>query len=172
MRLSLEEKAKRVEERKVKREAEKELKRIETEKNQPEISEITFTIEWKKSRTWGYCPRLEVNGYYKESIPGEGKFFRDDSFYASGCGYDKLSTVVGQACNKYLKYLLWKNETRIKAEKNNPDFPYGISNYSENRFSYGQGIGIECYPRIFEYLGAKFEKIASGSSFDVYKVTL
>lgn len=51
--------------------------------NAPELDYISFSVEWKKSRTWGWCPRVysRINGFHGES-------------YASGCGYDKLSSAV------------------------------------------------------------------------------
>lgn len=42
-----------------------------------------FTVEWIKSRTWGNCPRIRWQG---------GKVA-----HASGCGYDKHSTVLALA---------------------------------------------------------------------------
>ena len=44
-------------------EARKEAKRvakIEAERNQKPVKSIDFSIEWKKSRTWGNCPRLDA----------------------------------------------------------------------------------------------------------------
>jgi hypothetical protein len=49
--------------------------------------------------------------------------------------------------------------------------PYGIHLYSDNRPHFGGGIGTNCYYRICEYIGGKFEHIASGKTFDVYKYT-
>ena len=45
-----------------------------------ELGGGTFHVEWRKSRTWGRCPAVMWHG--------------DKAAYASGCGYDKLSTVV------------------------------------------------------------------------------
>lgn len=52
----------------------------------PELDYISFSVEWKKSRNWGWCPRVysRINGFSGES-------------YASGCGYDKLSSAVSSS---------------------------------------------------------------------------
>ena len=52
--------------------------------------EATIVVEWSKSRTWGFCPRID-NMYGLE---------RGKAAYASGCGYDKLSAVL-------CEYLVW-----------------------------------------------------------------
>lgn len=46
----------------------------------------SFTVDWKKSATWGNCPRIDYRG--------------EKAAYASGCGYDKLSAVL-------VEYLGW-----------------------------------------------------------------
>lgn len=46
--------------------------------------EGTLNVEWRKSREWSYCPAaLDYRG--------------EKMAYASGCGYDKLSTVLCDA---------------------------------------------------------------------------
>ena len=76
------------------------------------VTEITFKIEWRRSRTWGMCPACETWVHY-EGEPQD--FIRDDdgkprtfsdgqpmkisTHYnsrtcASGYGYDKRSTVM------------------------------------------------------------------------------
>lgn len=54
--------------------------------NAPTVDYISFAIEWKKSSTWGWNPRVysHINGFHGES-------------YASGCGYDKLSSAVSSS---------------------------------------------------------------------------
>jgi hypothetical protein len=149
----------------------KTLARIETEKNQKPVKEMLLTIEWVKSRTWGNNPRLEAGVSFKD-----GTFERSETFTCSGCGYDKESTVIAQAFNKYLKYKLWAlTEEQIKGGNTIPSpegkAPYGIANYSPEYRDYSGGIGTSCYYKIAEYIGGKFEHIASGKTFDVYKYT-
>ena len=76
---------------------------------------IMMTIEWKKNRTWGNCPRIYADVYYHN-----GSYDQIES-YASGYGYDKESTVMADIFNCTLKYKLRRNEHRIK------ESPYGIS---------------------------------------------
>ena len=156
------------------RERIKERAVILAEMTQPEIKELNIVIEWKKSRTWGNCPRA-----YVEVSRKDGTFYRSDpSYYASGCGYCKESTVIAEIFNDYLKYKLW----RLLPEQakgghgslDNGPAPYGINirNYDDiERRYFAGGIGVNCYYQISEYIGGKFECIASGKSFDVYKYT-
>lgn len=71
------------------RAAEKEIAKIEAEKNQKPVKRLTINIEWVKSRTWGHNPHATAEVEFHD-----GTFTRRDGFRASGCGYDKESTVV------------------------------------------------------------------------------
>jgi hypothetical protein len=158
------------------RRIEKELIKIETEKNQKPIKNILITIEWKKSRTWGHNPNAAAAIEYQD-----GTFERRGGYKCSGCGYDKESTVIADIYNDFLKYTLWKikleyfkDEVRQKKMKHYIKVPYGIraGEYEgrESRYFDG-GIGTSCYSLISEFIGGKFEHIASGETFDVYKFT-
>jgi len=151
--------------REAKREA-AELAIIEQQKNQKPINKIIISIEWKKSQMWGSNPHCEVKIYYKD-----GEFTRSQVYTASGCGYDKESTVIAQVFNDYLRYKLWKlSEEAIKGGHGSGDegsAPYGINRYSNSR-SFAGGIGTNCYFKISEYIGGEFEQTASGKTFDVF----
>jgi len=164
--------------RKEQKEKIKEITRIQAEKSQPEIKEMTITIEWVKSRTWGSNPHAHAEITYKDNTAGKWKngFFRTSNDYTcSGCGYDKESTVIAQIFNEFLKYKLWQlGSEKIKGGNGSGDTglaPYDIHLYTENHPHYGGGIGTNCYYRIAEYIGGKFEHISSGKMFDVYKYT-
>ena len=132
------------------------------EKNQKKIKSIEISIEWKKSRTWGNCPRASAKIEF-----ADGSYKYDDGlYYASGCGYDKESTVIADIFNNYLKYTLWEIEGNVdKIEKK----PYGIRlNYDYSPCFEG-GVGTSCYYSISEFIGGKFTHITSGKTFDVYK---
>lgn len=159
------------EEKIARREARKEAKKVaaklavvEAEKNQKPVKEITITIEWRKSRTWGSNPHAEAAVSFQD-----GSFERRNSYTASGCGYDKESTVIAQIFNDFLKYKL---HTKIEGEP-----PYGMYygttalSHIPDYVSYNGGVGTSCYYRIGEFIGGKFENIASGKTFDVYKYT-
>ena len=68
------------EELRVKREMEKEQKRIEAEKNQKPVKSITISITWVKSRAWGTNPNAEAFVCYHDKTA-----IRKDKYRASGC---------------------------------------------------------------------------------------
>jgi hypothetical protein len=155
-----------------------ELNRIESEKNQPDVNTLTITIEWSKSRTWGSNPHASAEMTFKNGVGGPwgtGFFRTDKNYTCSGCGYDKESTVIAQIFNDFMKSKLWEMpEDMLKGGNGSNDkggAPYGIHLYSPDRPHFGGGIGTSCYYRIAEYIGGKFEHIASGKTFDVYKFT-
>lgn len=156
---------------------ESELKRIESEMSQPEVQEMTISIEWKKSATWGSNPRAEVQVTFKDKNAGEWKtgYYHKDGYTCSGCGYDKESTVIAQIFNEFMKGKVWKLTPEQRKGGNgsndNGSAPYGIHVYNDLHPHFGGGIGTSCYYRIAEYLGGKFEHVASGKTFDVYKYT-
>lgn len=171
MKLTEEEKKARKVARQQEREAAKELARIESEKNQKPVKRMVINIEWKKSRTWGNCPRA-----YAELHFHDGSFHRtEDSYYASGYGYDKESTVIANIFNDFMKYKLWNltPEQRKGGNGSGDDgkAPYGIHVYSDNQPHFGGGIGTNCYYAIAEYIGGGFKRLASGKTFDVYEYT-
>jgi hypothetical protein len=139
-------------------EARKEAKRlakIEAEKNQKPIKEITFSIEWSKS----FHPTLEARAYH---VDGSTSYVKAR---AGGWGYCKESTVIAEAFNSLLKYKLYQIE-------NNEGLPYGIYLNHNGYTGYSGGIGVSCYYSISEMIGGKFEKLASGKTFDAYKFTM
>lgn len=144
--------------------AQKELNRIEAEKNQKPVNEITITIEWRKSRMWGNNPFCMAFVRYED-----GSSDNSPIFTASGCGYDKESTVIADVFNNYLKYKLY-SEDILKAEGRTEQKPYGITASKEWKYFDG-GIGTSCYYAISKAIGGLFEHVASGKTFDVYKYT-
>lgn len=155
--------------RKAARLLEKETARIAAEKAQKPITSLTITIEWARSRTWGNNPTARGNIMFADGTYGNTSEAR-----ASGCGYDKESTVIADLFNQCLLYKLWQlSEEAVKGGHGSGDSgkaPYGINRYDNHRYFAG-GIGTSCYYRICEYLGGKFEHTASGKTFDVYTAT-
>lgn len=142
------------------------LRQIEAEKAQKPVKKLTINIEWKKSRTWGLNPVAEACVEY-----ADGTFARLPPERASGCGYDKESTVIASVFNACMKYKLWAMSAEaIKdghGSGDNGPAPYGINCYAEGR-GYAGGVGTSCYYKIGEYIGGTFAHVASGKSFDVY----
>jgi hypothetical protein len=156
----------------------KEMAEVEAHKAQKPVKELKITIEWRKSRTWGMNPSAEAEVAFKD-----GTFERRNGYTASGCGYDKESTVIAEIFNSFLRYKLYEAhelKSRINAEK--VSHPYGVYYYgtetqkpSENGYiskpSFNGGVGTSCYYDIGKFIGGKFERVASGKTFDVYKYT-
>lgn len=139
-------------------------KELQFDENLPEITELTITVEWKKSATWGANPTAEayVNGVGNVSSGSIG-----------GCGYDKCSTAVARVINQVPQFLKLMYELKDK--------PKNYKRKSHEVFGYGSGygvlpafeggVGVSVYDRIFKSIGYKFETISSGKMFDVYKIT-
>lgn len=128
----------------------KENKEIEAMATMADIDEIIFDVEWRKSRTWGYCPRAKWRCYFKNG------FFMEGSEYASGCGYDKLSTVVANGLNRVAKGMLWRKRNSRKQK------PYGVKHAGLGASKtyppfFEGGVGTDCYYRVAEFLGGKME---------------
>lgn len=162
--------------RKAERLAAKELARIDSERNQRPVKELTITIEWKKSRMWGANPHASASVRFHN-----GSYDSKDGYTASGCGYDKESTVIAAVFDDFLLYKLWSKvpDELTRAERDSQwkvegKAPYGIRAGSYEGIDYrgySGGIGTNCYYNISEYIGGKFERIASGKTFDVYRYT-
>lgn len=155
--------------RKAEREAAKRAAEIAAERAQKPIKSLTVSIEWKKSRMWGNNPTATGRVEY-----ADGTFGRTAEAKASGCGYDKESAVLANIFNQCLKYKLWElSDAAMKGGHGSMDHgpaPYGINNYNGHR-SFAGGIGVSCYYEICKYLGGKFERVASGKTFDAYTAT-
>lgn len=135
-----------------------------------ELVEAKISIEWKKSKMWGSNPSAECIYSYK----GEDGQLRSNRVFSGsigGCGYDKQSTAVANCLNQINEVL--KSMYLIKNaniwESNHNLFGYG-SGYGLTPSIEG-GVGVSCYPSIFDKLGYKFEEIASGKTFDVFTIT-
>ena len=125
----------------------------------PDVVRIRIDIEWKRNRTWGWCPRAE---YWVSFADGS---YDKGTAYASGCGYDKHSTVVAEIFNKCCKGMLWRKRN------SRTDAPYGINhagkNHDKDYMPYFEGgVGISCYPRITKWLGGKWIENGSGKTYD------
>ena len=168
MKMTQEQKDANKTERKEKREAARLAAKIAGEKNQKPVKSMVITIEWRKSRTWGNNPHAEARVEYHDGTWGSFEA------RASGCGYDKESTVVASLFNDTLLYKLWQlTDEGVKGGNGSNDSgkcPYGISR-GENWRSFAGGIGMSCYPRIAEYIGGRLEHVADGKTFDVWKYT-
>jgi len=139
--------------------------RLNTLSNADEVKSITICIEWKKSAMWGNNPQAEVGVYYTNG--------RYDNFLSSrvgGAGYCKESTAFAEGINQVngiLKEMAILKNANISKSKEEL-LGYG-SGYGEMP-SFEGGVGVSCYYGIFEKIGYKMTKKASGKTFDVWEI--
>ncbi len=144
----------------------RELEKIKTIERAGSFKSIVINVEWTKSRMWCSNPSAEV---LVNKADGQCEFYNSGSI--SGCGYDKESTAIAQGLNQsnqVLKMLFAKKDKNIKIS-NHDLFGYG-SGYGVLPNIEG-GVGVSCYPRIFEKIGYNFATISSGQLFTVYQIT-
>ena len=132
--------------------------------NAPLPTSIDIEVLWHKNKTWGPCPRVNIRW-----VDNNGEYHHDDKAgYANGCGYDKHSAAVAAALNKHFQSLLWKAKQMGLSKEGYPNglaIPNGWKPYFEG------GIGMECYYKVFEFLGYKLEYVYGNRHTDVWKIT-
>lgn len=138
------------------------IKKVTFSENMQPIENLTIGVNWAKSKMWGMNPTAEayINGFGSVS-----------SGSISGCGYDKQSTAVANVLNQVPQFLqLLYTEKNKKVKLSNRElFGYGAGYGILPSFE--GGIGVNCYDRIFNKIGYKFETISSGKMFDCYRIT-
>jgi hypothetical protein len=153
MKLSAEQKAANKLARQEAKATAKKFAQIEADKNQKPVNYITFSIEWSKA---GH-PACTAWVHYTDGTA------QQITARAGGWGYCKESTVIANIFNASLKYKLYQITETDK-------MPYGISLYSD-RFYFAGGVGTSCYYNIAEFIGGKFERVASGKTYDAFRFT-
>lgn len=165
-------------EKAVNKSIEREVNRIKTVFAAGKLLSVKISIEWKKSRMWGSNPSAECWYTYEKDGNTHSNYVKSGSI--GGCGYDKQSTSVATCLNQIneiLKLLYTKKDQALKirpADTNQNDVNKSIFGYGSG---YGVlpsiegGVGVSCYPRIFEKIGYKFETVGSGKTYDVYTIT-
>lgn len=164
----------------------KEADRIKAQKTQLPVQKITITIHWVRSRTWGSNPNASATVDYKNGSRTTATGFR-----ASGCGYDKESTVIAEIFNRFLGYKLFRRVRKTqKTYRDNGNsftmsYPYGISirKYKKSLSNAGipippceyrsfeGGVGTDCYYDIAKAIGGKFTHDANTNCCDVFTYT-
>lgn len=149
--------------RQLKKSLHNELAEVDRVLNAPELGTVKITVEWKKSRIWGAKPTADAWSSAGLCTVNSGSI--------GGCGYDKGSTAVARCLNQLPEVLkpLYLMKDANPEKKNHDLLGYG-SGYGILPSIEG-GVGVSCYPRIFEAIGYNFETIASGKTFDVYQIT-
>ena len=121
---------------------------------------IEIEVEWKHSRTWGWCPRASMRW---EDAEGRWNYI-NNAGYASGWGYDKHSTVVAECMNRF------KNLRYAVRNKNFKKSPYGIRKSDYDYCYFEGGVGMSCYPRIMDWLGYEMKHVADGKTYDKWVI--
>lgn len=148
---------------------EREVSKINTVAKAGELISVKITVEWKKNRMWGSNPTAEAWCQYIDETGNTNSHYAK-SGSIGGCGYDKQSTAVSECLNQFNEVLklLYTAKNKNVTAKNNDLLGYG-SGYGILPSIEG-GVGVSCYPRIFELLGYSFKTVASGKSFDAYSI--
>jgi hypothetical protein len=155
---------------------EREVNKINTVLSAGTLIECKISMEWKKSKIWGANPSAEcwfsytdVNGNFNSGYVVSGSI--------GGCGYDKGSTAVANCLNQINEVL-----KPLYIAKNNAGKITDNNKCNHTLLGYGSGygilpnieggVGVSCYPKIFEKIGYNFTTVASGKNYDVYTITI
>lgn len=131
------------------------LARLDRVAAAPDLTFISISVDWVRSRTWGNNPHAEAR-------TNTGTF----SGTASGCGYDKESAAIAEAlnqCDSVLKtlYTLKENGLRAGLSDKSKTAVCGRSNGEICGYGAGYGaipyfeggVGSSCFWSIFKKCG-------------------
>ena len=160
------------EEKKQRKEAEKDMEKLDRIANAGTVDGITIRVEWKRSSVWGYNPTARVDIY-----GSNGWNHATDS--ASGCGYDKRSAAVGGALSSMPEMLKILCDMKEKHMEESHDTEYREPGSNEKHIAYGAGygaipyfeggVGFSCLDSIFIKAGFKpVVRDESGKYSDYY----
>lgn len=163
----------------VKREAakklNKQLEKISEIENAKDLQDLEIAINWKKSATWGWCPQAYIRSHLLDEQ--KDHYYERTEGYASGWGYDKLSSAIASALNDSngaLKLLYTAEEKRLRKainglKQSRADFIGYGSGYGSTPYFEG-GVGYSSQESIFENLGFKVKTITDkyGSTIAAY----
>lgn len=158
--------------REVKKEREARFARLNTAADAAPLQSLTISIEWHRSRTWGYNPEATATSDTRRTF---GR--------ASGCGYDKGSAAVADALNQNpqtLRFLFERAEAAL-AEGANPHDKKACTGYCWNGvLGYGSGysvlpyfeggVGITSTLDLFTRGGCAVDAVGGGRLFECYTV--
>lgn len=113
------------------------LARLDRVAAAPDLSFISISVDWVRSRTWGNNPRAEVR-------TNTGVF----TGTASGCGYDKESAAIADAlnqCDSVLKALYTLKEEGLRAGLSDKSKTAACGRSNGEICGYGAGYGAIPY---------------------------
>ncbi len=148
------------------------LAKLDRVANAPDLTFISVSVDWVRSRTWGYNPHVEVR-------TNTGTYYGT----ASGCGYDKESAAIATAinaspsimrvlyehaeneCDSILKALYQLKENGLRAGKTDASKTACTGVDNRNICGYGSGhsvlpyfeggVGASCFWSILKDCGFK-----------------
>lgn len=131
------------------------LEKIAAAENAKTPGSVNVSVEFVRSRTWGYNPRATVTAEQRRTFGT-----------ASGCGYDKESAAIASAMNDNPEIM------RILYDhaENGEGFPYSVYTFA-GLPSFDGGCGVSCFRSVFEACGYEWKQVASGKTFHVYAIT-
>lgn len=113
------------------------LAKLDRVANAPDLTFISVSVDWVRSRTWGYNPHVEVR-------TNTGTYYGT----ASGCGYDKESAAIADAfnkCDSILKALYQLKENGLRAGKTDESKTASCGRSNGDICGYGAGYGATPY---------------------------
>lgn len=113
------------------------LARLDRVAAAPDLTFISISVDWVRSRTWGNNPHAEAK-------TNTGTF----SGTASGCGYDKESTAIAEAlnqCDSVLKVLYTLKENGLRAGLSDKSKTAVCGRSNGDICGYGAGYGAIPY---------------------------
>ena len=131
------------------------LARLDRVAAAPALSYLSISVDWVRSRTWGYNPRAEA-------MSNAGTF----TGTASGCGYDKESAAVAEAlnqCDSVLQLLYTYKENALAAGESDESKTVSCGRFNGSIIGYGAGygaipyfeggVGVSCFWSILKKCG-------------------
>lgn len=132
--------------------------KLEVRANMKNVKSMTIKLTYKRSRVWGYNPHGEVLVKFED-----GTCESKDGYIASGCGYDKPSTVIAQMFNDFVCGMAYRKR------KTKEEVPYGLR--LNGWFpSFEGSIGVNCYYSVCEFLGGRMRHVAWNDTFDQFEI--
>jgi len=126
--------------------------------------EISIAIDWKKSNTWGNNPHAEARIYATDQNgKNHNEYFTAS---ASGCGYDKLSSVIASALNdsEILKSFLLNKTRKLNSLSGQYHGTYALY----DTYDLMGGCGLSPQRTLFEKLGCAFKHSETKMSDHIY----
>lgn len=120
----------------------------------PDLKRIEVSIEWKRSRYWGFCPTAEMRAWDKN-----GNFYTHKA-HACGC---EGSTVLAECLNTCIRGMIYRKRRAIQSTKIKT--PCGLNRW----LNCEGGVGISCYYEIAKFLGGKMTW-KEGKSWDYIEI--